>query len=1295
MELTLSIDLAHTSATLVEKHSFVAGDVYNPLYLDFSNLTPSQLAAIDTGSLVLTLRKGGASGAIVASTNLFSAASRLATNGTATPLPKMRQTTLPLNVQEVSDWFAEASSAENPDLSAVAFLEISDANVTYAACQVPFLLRSFTVGGSNPGYYTKEEINALLARKQDTVTAVPPITKTGSSVSVNVASRTAAGVVKVGQRLSISPDGTMSADDQTPTTDDTLDTGSTNPVQNKPVAEAISGLANRLTEIDGDGGALRQLVDAVSVKADDSALKTVAKTGSYNDLTDKPAIPSADAIGNKWTTGTAITGTSTNPTQFPSSGVLSANAGDMYLNSETSAVYRCTTGGAPSTALWAYVCSLRGLPGAAGLSGQIKAVYSSVSAMQTAWATDSLQTGELAIVNTGNVSDEDNGKLYRKGSAQYEYLCDLSGTPGTRWFTGTGVTGTSTTPSVFPSSGIVASAGDLYVNTSTSAYYRCTVGGPSDTAKWAFAGSLKGAKGDDGDDGAAGALWYAGTDITGTSSGARFPSSGVADAHVGDKYLNTSTGNVYDCVQAGTPVSALWSYIASLKGAAGDDGADGATWKFGTEVSGDAPGAVTVVGGASVGDCYLNTSTGGCYLCTSMFGETPVWTLKGTLRGEVGTPGTDGTSWHHGTTLSGTGTVEGSVSDGIPLHAGDMYFNTSTFMVYVCSTATTDTFGTWNYLCTITSSGVTAPLSHTPGYIPAWGTEGNALVNGYAVASTVRSRDSASATMIPTEYAVALALSGLVVAPVSHQGGTLLAWGDAASNTASGEYSVRKTTNGGIREAAYASDSAIPTEKAIRSALDALEDSFSNKRLDQMAAPLAGSTRLDATTAVHGLLSALDKQKLDGMASYSTAEDIGEDIAGTDTFIVYNASESNFPRLASMARLWAYIRSVLPTYRLDDLAVPEDNTDLNASIDHHGLLPKLPAVNGERKVLSGTGEWVENEAANTFIGDSGAGGTRGQVPAPAAGDAAAAKFLCADGRWSVVPGGQQYSAWTFSDGGSWALAWDEDAGAWTVTDGTHDGTMSGTYARTATTVFFSWDDSGTIRTVTATRTATSGVSIHSLPEVLSLAGNDEFLVHDTSAGSQGKVTFAALAALVNSFDRYETLFVPAGAMTPSESDGASVVEIYVSGNQTTHDAMRFPYQSGVATGVDFNIALPDDWDRGTIKAKLVWRLSAMNSASPGQNVKFALAAAAYGDTEDYSSVLGTPVVVTDSVHGTSEMHITPATPALTVGGTPAAGKMIHFKVTRTFESIGDSCAADVNLLGILFQFRRSGTSVAW
>jgi hypothetical protein len=51
--------------------------------------------------------------------------------------------------------------------------------------------------------------------------------------------------------------------------------------------------------------------------------------------------------------------------------------------------------------------------------------------------------------------------------------------------------------------------------------------------------------------------------------------------------------------------------------------------------------------------------------------------------------------------------------------------------------------------------------------------------------------------------------------------------------------------------------------------------------------------------------------------------------------------------------------------------------------------------------LSGTQVAVIVDA---MVGDTGTGGTKGEVPAPASGDAAAGKFLKADGTWAVPPG---------------------------------------------------------------------------------------------------------------------------------------------------------------------------------------------------------------------------------------------------------------------------------------------------
>lgn len=169
-----------------------------------------------------------------------------------------------------------------------------------------------------------------------------------------------------------------------------------------------------------------------------------------------------------------------------------------------------------------------------------------------------------------------------------------TGTAGSVWYTGTTITGTSTTAAVFSGSGIAsAKVDDQYLNTSTGNTYKCTVAGAASTAKWVYTGSIKGATGDTG---TAGSVWYSGTAITGTSTTATvFSGSGITAAKVDDQYLNTETGNTYKCTVAGAASAAKWVYTGNIKGATGATGATGAA-------------AITISITSSNGTIFKNTS---------------------------------------------------------------------------------------------------------------------------------------------------------------------------------------------------------------------------------------------------------------------------------------------------------------------------------------------------------------------------------------------------------------------------------------------------------------------------------------------------------------------------------------------------------------------------------------------------------------------------------------------------------------------------------------------------------------
>jgi hypothetical protein len=75
----------------------------------------------------------------------------------------------------------------------------------------------------------------------------------------------------------------------------------------------------------------------------------------------------------------------------------------------------------------------KGETGAKGEKGDpfsIAKIYPSVAAMNAGYASDGVAVGSFVVIDTGNVEDEENARLYIKGASAYTFLTDLSGTQG-------------------------------------------------------------------------------------------------------------------------------------------------------------------------------------------------------------------------------------------------------------------------------------------------------------------------------------------------------------------------------------------------------------------------------------------------------------------------------------------------------------------------------------------------------------------------------------------------------------------------------------------------------------------------------------------------------------------------------------------------------------------------------------------------------------------------------------------------------------------------------------------------
>jgi hypothetical protein len=84
----------------------------------------------------------------------------------------------------------------------------------------------------------------------------------------------------------------------------------------------------------------------------------------------------------------------------------------------------------------------RGEQGERGAPFAIAKIYPSQDAMNAGYATDGVAAGGFVLIETGNVNDEENARLYVKGENRYEYITDLSGAQGIQGPKGdTGATG--------------------------------------------------------------------------------------------------------------------------------------------------------------------------------------------------------------------------------------------------------------------------------------------------------------------------------------------------------------------------------------------------------------------------------------------------------------------------------------------------------------------------------------------------------------------------------------------------------------------------------------------------------------------------------------------------------------------------------------------------------------------------------------------------------------------------------------------------------------------------------------
>tara|TARA_R110001606_G_scaffold197901_1_gene345434 strand:+ start:606 stop:1958 length:1353 start_codon:yes stop_codon:yes gene_type:complete len=177
---------------------------------------------------------------------------------------------------------------------------------------------------------------------------------------------------------------------------------------------------------------------------------------------------------------------------------------------------------------------------------------------------------------------------------------------------------------------------------------------------------------------------------------------------------------------------------------------------------------------------------------------------------------------------------------------------------------------------------------------------------------------------------------------------------------------------------------------------------------------------------------------------------------------------------------------------------------------------------------------------------------------------------------------------------------------------------------------------------------------------------------------------------------YRTMYIDAAAMVPAVTNGAiaNTEEMHAT-NFTTLDFLSF--STSTEQYADFKIVMPEQYNNGTIKAKFYWKpADAEASVSVVWGIK-AYAATNSDALTGASGVWGTEQVIEDvSLNTVDDLHISATTPAVTIAGTPAEGKLVFVRVFRKVAATDDDYADAAELLGVNLQYVESETaSVAW
>lgn len=188
-----------------------------------------------------------------------------------------------------------------------------------------------------------------------------------------------------------------------------------------------------------------------------------------------------------------------------------------------------------------------------------------------------------------------------------------------------------------------------------------------------------------------------------------------------------------------------------------------------------------------------------------------------------------------------------------------------------------------------------------------------------------------------------------------------------------------------------------------------------------------------------------------------------------------------------------------------------------------------------------------------------------------------------------------------------------------------------------------------------------------MPDLTTTSVIDTFMAANDLAEAQAALGISGGAT---------NIWVDASSLRPKVTAGPGIASFETATYDQNFDTLDF--DAFTTEYSDFCVVMPSNYAFGTITARFFW-----TAESGSGTVIWGISARAFADGDALDSAAGTAQTVTDTFLGTRLAHISGATPAVTIAGTPAANCPVQFTVYR---NTSGALAVDAKLIGVEITF---------